>query len=428
MQITREDLNPCTVQLTIVCEGDSVEYGFQRAYKDLAKRVRIPGFRPGQAPKAMIENLISKEALYESAAEHIVRDGYRHAIESEKLEPHTAPSVELKSLDKDKSACEFVVKVPLAPKLELCDYKNLSAEIPVVEVREEEVERQIDELRKRRSTHEKITDRGAQEGDACVVHLRAENGSEDGKTFLLMAGQTFPTLDKALIGMKVEEMKSVRLEFPANFQEKDWAGKEMNAHVTLRSLSAVKLPELDVAFAQAYKTESVDDLKSRIREGIEGAKKAMADDYVAEQLLEALLKQSEVHVPDTMWEQVANRRVGEMAEEQRKKNVSMEEYAKEQGMTVEQLFQAIRNEAKMHVQRAVVIQEIFRKEEMQLSNEDLNRELHSMAREFGISAEDLVAQLKKNNALDELHFRAVNRKVADFLREHANLTEVRLDE
>lgn len=428
MQVTREELNPCTVQLTITCGPDTVKTGFERAYKDLSKRVRLPGFRPGQAPKAMVQGMLDKRDVYEAAAENIVRDAYKKALEQEKLEPHSMPSVEMKGLDEEKGECEFIVKVPLDPKLTLHDYKGLSADNPVVEVAEAEVERQIDELRKRKSTQEKITDRGAQEGDVCVVNLKVDGDTGEGRNFMLVAGQTFETLDKALVGMKVEEMKKGKLDFPDNFQEKDWAGSQKEAQITLRSLSAVKLPELDATFAQAFRTESIEELRELVRDGIKGAKQAMADEYVTEQLLESLLKQSEVHVPDTMWEQVANRRAQELAEEQRKKNTTIEAYAEEKGMTPESLMEALRNEAKMHVQRAVVIQEIFRKEELKLDNNDLNRELIAMAREFGITPDELFQQLKKNNAMDEIQFRAVNRKVADFLREHANLKEVRLDD
>lgn len=428
MTISREDLNPCTVQLTVTCDPDEVKAGFDKAYRELSKRVKLPGFRPGQAPRSMVQGLLNKNDVYEAAADQIVRHAYKDAIEKEELKPHSMPSVELKSLDEDKSECEFIVKVPLEPQIELIDYKGLAAQNPVLDVSEAEVDRQVDELRKKRSTQEKITDRGAQESDVCVVNLKIEGEQGDGRNFMLVAGQTFPDLDKALLGMKVEEVKKADLAFPDTFQEKDWAGKSHQVRITVRSLSAVKMPELDAQFAQQYKTESVEELRDMIREGVMNAKRAMADDYVTEQLLEELTGKSKIEVPDTMWEQIANRRIGELAEEQRKKNSTFEKYAEEQGMSIEQLAESMRQEAKMHVVRAVAIQEIFRKEELRLDNTDLNRELVSMAREFAISPDELFSQLKKNNALDEIQFRAVNRKVADFLREHANLTDVRFDE
>ncbi len=427
MQITREDLNPCTVKLTVVCEGDLVRDGFERAYRDLAKKVRVPGFRPGQAPRSVIEKMLAKEDIYDAAAEHIVRKAFREAMEDQGLQPHSQPSVDVKLLDEETSSCEFTVKVPLQPQIELADYKGLAAEKPVADVTEAEVDRQLEDLRRRRSTRESITDRGVIEGDVAVVSIKIEEEAGQGRNFMVVAGQTFPELDSALMGMKVEEMKSVDLPFPKNFQEKDWSGRMLASQITLRSLSAVKLPELDAAFAKLYQTDSVDELRTLIRDGIAGAKEAMAEEYVNEQLLDELLRQSTVHVPDTMWEQVAQRRLEDLAQEQRKKERTLEEYAADKGMTVEQLVEALRQEAESHVKRAVMVQEIFRRENLQLDNQDMNRELNQMAREFGIDAQDLLAQLKKNNAMDELQFRAINHKVSEFLRDSANLTEVKVE-
>ncbi len=425
MQVTREDLNPCTVQLTVVCEEATVRTGFERAYKDLAKRVRVPGFRPGHAPKQVVQQMVSKEEAYDRAANHIMNSAFKSALQSESIEPHGESSVELKMLDEDSAKCEFVVKVPLKPQIELGDYKGLKAKRPLVKVEDSEIDRQIDELRGQKSTRVAITDRGVQEGDVAVVNVKVEGEEGEGRNFMTIAGQTFSELDGALMSMKVEELKSIELTFPANFQEKDWAGKTLKCQVTLRSLSAVKLPDLDQEFASAYKSGSVDELRTRIGDAIKNAKDAMSNEFVSEQLIEALLDQCTVHIPDPMWESVASRRIGELVEEQRKKGKSLEQYAADQGMTTDEMVQAWKHEAQVFVKRAVLIQEIFTREKMKLSNTDLNNELISMAAEFGIEPDALLSQLKKNGAMEELQFRAVNRKVTDLLREHANLQDVR---
>jgi trigger factor len=394
MQVTRNELNPCTIELTVVCDESAVRAGFDRAYKDLAKHVRVPGFRPGHAPRNVVQQMISKEHAYDQAANTIMNSAFKTALQQEKLEPHGESSVELKVLDEDSARCEFVVKVPLKPQVELAEYKGLLAKKPIVEVEEAEVDRQVDELRGQKSTREAITDRGVQEGDVAVVNIKVDGEEGEGRNFMTMAGQTFEDLDKALLGMKVEELKSLELNFPKNFQEKDWAGQTMKCRVTLRSLSAVKLPELDASFAKAYKAENVDELRGRIRGAIEQAKSAMSDDYVSEQLIENLLEQSTIHVPDPMWEGVAGRRLSELAEDQRKKGKTIEQYAAEQGMTVQELVEAWRHEAQLFVKRAVLIQEIFEREKLQLTPPDLNAELGAMAREFGIEPESLLSQLK----------------------------------
>ena len=269
-----------------------------------------------------------------------------------------------------------------------------------------------------------MTDRGVQEGDVAVVNVKLDGEEGDGRNFMTIAGQTFEALDSALMGMQVEEMKNLEVTFPDTFQEKDWAGQTHKIQVTVNSVSGVKLPDLDDAFAQSLKTESVEDLRTRVREGLGRAKNEMLRELVTEQLMERLHERSEVFVSDNMWEALADRRLRETADEQQKAGKTLESYAAEKGMTIEQLQEAWNKNAKLQVERALMIREVFVKENMQLTNTELHAELIEMAREYDTEAEEMLKVLQKNEALDELHFRAISRKVADFLESQAEATEV----
>lgn len=428
MTVTREDLNPCTVLLSVACEPAEVKEGFEKAFKQLTKHIRFPGFRPGHAPRAMVEPLVNKEELFNEAADLIVRKTGSKAIEQQELKPDSSqrPMVDFKKLDQEAGECEFSVKVALPPIVEIGDYKELPVERPSIEVTDEEVDYQLDELRKRRSTREAITDRGTAEGDVAVVNVKLDGGTGEGRTFMTVVGQTFPQLDEALLGMRIEEMKHVDLTFPDNFQEKDWAGKSVSCTVTINSLNAVKLPELDESFAKSMKTETVEELKERLRDTIANAKSQMVREIVTEQLLDKLLERSTVHVSDNMWENLANRRLQETAAEQQQQGKSIEDYAKEKGMTLEELTENWREKARIHVRRALLIREVFSRENMTLTQVELQQELFDMAREYEISPDELLAILKKNNQIEELHFRAIARKVGDYLSDNAKTTEVAL--
>lgn len=425
MNISREELNPCTVRLSITVDPEQVREGFQKAYRQLAKGVRVPGFRPGQAPKAIVEEKIPKDQLNEVAADIIVRRSFKEAIEAEALEPHpnSRPSIDLKALEEETGRCEFDVKVPLPPKVELAEYRGLYAKKPKVEVSEENVEAQVEDLRKSRSTRVAVTDRGVEEGDVAVLNVRIDGEEGEGRNFMTVAGKTFPELDAAILGMRVEEVKSVELPFPQNFQEKDWAGKTLKAIVTVRGLNAVKLPDLDDSFAQSMRTGSVDELRERVREVLTHARTAMANEFVNHQLIENLVQASTIHVPDTMWEDVAAKKIRQVIEEQREKGKTLDQYAAEQGMTVDEFRASQEREAKMYIVRAVAVQEIYIREKMRLTRADLNAELYEMAREYQLPPEEMFNLLKKNKATNELQFRAMDRKVLDFLRENANLEE-----
>lgn len=424
MTVTREDLNPCTVKLNIVCEPDEVKEAFDKAYKAIAKNIRLPGFRPGHAPRAMVEPLISENDLKNEAADILVRKTGTKAIDQEQLkpDPSQSASVEMQKLEAD--SCEFSIKVPLPPIVDLGEYKGIAVEKPSTEVTDEEIDYQVEELRKRRSTRKPITDRGVEEGDVAVVNVKIEGEEGEGRTFMTVVGQTFPQMDQALMGMRVEEMKHVNLTFPDNFQEKDWAGKPLSCVVTVSSLSAVQMPALDEEFAKSMKTDNLDDLKEKLRETIQRAKEQMIRDIMNRNLLNALLEKSTVHVPDNMWENIAARRLQETAMDQRQKGKTLEEYAKENDMTVEQLVENWKEVAHNEVKRAILIREVFTREKMKLTDYDLNNELYAMAAEYEIQPEELVNILKKNNQIEEIQFRSIARKVTDFLRDNAEVKEV----
>lgn len=428
MQVTREDLNPCTVKLNVVCDEEQVKAGFERALKQISKNIKMPGFRPGHVPKGMIEKLIDPTQLSEEAAEAIVRGAFKKAVEQEGLtpDPGTRPDVELVRIDQEEVVCEFNAKIPLPPIVELGEYKGLPVEKPKIEVTDEEVEYQIEELRKQRHSREAVTDRGAEDGDVAVVNIKLDGEEGDGRNFMTVVGKTFPQLDQALGGMKVEEMKQLELTFPENFQEKDWAGKTYTCLVALNSISAVTLPEIDDEFAKSLKTDNVEDLKGKIREGVTRAKTDMVREMTTEQILERLLERSKVQVSDNMWEQLANRRLYETEQEVRQQGKTMEEHAAENGMTVDALVEAWREKAKSHVIRALMIRTVFEREKMQVNNEDMNRELYAMAAEFGVQPQEMYEMLQKNQAMEELQYRSISRKVSDFLLENAEIKEVAL--
>lgn len=422
MQITREDLNPCTVKLDIVCAPEEVKEGYNRAYKVASKSVKIPGFRPGTAPRHLVEAQVNPQAVEEVAAEEIIKATWKKAAEEEKLEPFSSPAVELKKLDKEKGECEYEIKVPLKPVVELAEYKGIAAVRPNIDVTDEEVETQLESMRKGKGKRDKVTGRGAETGDVAVVNIK-EAEDADGRTFMVIVGQTFPAFDELLTGMEAEDMKRGELEFPDTFQDKDWAGSKKTVLVTLRSLSTMAMPELDDTFAQAFKSENIGDLRNRLKEAILANKKEQADNLVNEQILDTLVHTSTIHVPDTMWESVAQQRMQDYGRMLQERNKTLDDLAKESGQSLEELAENIRTESKLFVLRAQAIQEIFTKEDMKITDEDLNTELVHMSREYEIAPKELFEALQKNKSVQELVHRAINRKVMNFLNAHASVTE-----
>ncbi|MCU0315769.1 MAG: trigger factor [Fimbriimonadaceae bacterium] len=380
MKVEREDLNPATVKLTVTCTPEQVTSGFSRAVKALGKKIRVPGFRPGAAPAKMVEGLINPEDLYRTAAEETVKIAYNGLLKSQSLEPVAQPSVEISKFEREPAECIFFVTVPLPAVVELVEYKGLSIHRPAIEVTDEEIETQIEDMRRRGGKRQEIKDRGIEPGDVAVVNLRPEGDQADGRNFMVIAGQTFGQLDEAIAGMGSEAIKSVELTFPDNFQDKDWANTTKSCTVTVRSVNNVILPDED-EFAQSLSLENKEQLREAIKTAITRAKENMGQEMVNEQLLDILRTQSTVHVSDTTWTSVADRRLSELAQELAQKGQSLDDLAKKNNMTLEEFVTAQRKEAKLHVERAVIIEKIFKTEGMKISEADVNRHALQIAEE-----------------------------------------------
>lgn len=428
MQFKREDLNPCTVKISVTASAEQVSGGFDKAYKAFSKKMRVPGFRPGHAPRAMVGQMVDPNDILNEAANEIVRATLNKVLQDEKIRPHDAPAVELTKINEEEKICEYVAKVPLEPIVKLGNYKGVEVKRPKIEVSDEEVDQQLEEIRKRSGKREAVTDRGIAEGDIAVVNIKIEGEEGDGRNFMIVAGQAFKELDAVITGMHVEEMNKLELSFPKDFQEKDWAGKKHKTQVTIRSVNSVVMPELDDEFAKSLaskdmKAKDLADLKEKIKASILEAKQSVGLEYVNEAILEVITKSSEVHVPDTMWEAVANQRLQEEAQAAAKDGKKLEEVATAHGMTIEEYVSKWQIEAKTQVQRAVIANTIFKTEKMKLENSDLSESLNEMAMEYGVHPGQLFEVMKKNKNFTELEVRTVYRKVMGFLTSNAKIVD-----
>ncbi len=427
MRVVREDVNPCTVNLTVTCSPEQVDAGVKKAIKALSKRVRVPGFRPGTAPLSVIEQMTSPEHIDELAKEETVNITFKSAIAAEGLEMVGQASIVGVVFDRAAAKCEYTVKVPLAPKVALGEYKGLLAEKFKVTVAEDEIDRQIDELRSRSGT-KKAVQRGIKKGDNALINIKVDGEDGEGRNFVVVAGQTFEDLDKSLEGMSPDDIKSASLGFPEGFQEADLAGRTVQCTITVKNVSAVEMPELDDEFAKTLNLTNLDQLRENIRQYIQNAKGQMATEMLHERLLEQVMALSEVHVPDTYWENVAERRVASIKKESEDAGSSFAEVAERNGMTEEKFMDVVRDQARAEVHRAQVVDKIFRLEGLTITTQDVNAQFLRIVRENQIPENELKRFAKENARAiqQEVSHRAMYAKVLTLLEDTAVVSEVDL--
>ncbi|MEI6512769.1 MAG: trigger factor [bacterium] len=424
MQVTTEELNPCTILMTVTVEAERVKDAFNRAIKDLSKSVRIPGFRPGSAPRKVAERYLDPVRIQQRAVDIAISKAYQEAIKETGIEPYGQPSVDLEKVD-EESPLVFKVKVPLTPKIELGEYKGVPAQKQKVEVTEEEINENIDTMLRQQAKFTKIEDRAAETGDSAMILVEPQEGDDvRPRRFFIEIGKTFGALDQALAGMNPDDEKILSLNFPSDFQEESWAGNLLNVNVKLLTLQSIELPPLDEEFAKQLGTESVEDFRDKITQAIQSSKEAQAQDEVDELVFNEVINRSEVFIPDNMWEDKAEDRIAQLEEDLEKQKVPIEEYATKNNMTVEELKNHIQEDMKNQMIRLVIIQEIAKKEDMRVNPEEMAEQIIFMARRANVTPDQMRQHIEKNQSADEVFIRALFKKVVGFLAENAEVSVV----
>lgn len=417
MVVENEKINPCTVRLTVEVGQDQVQEAIETAKRYYAKQLRVPGFRPGKAPVTLVDQFIQKDVLLQRAAEYLVPKAYQDALKEAGLEPYGAPAIELTQMDEENPA-RFIAKVPLEPNVTIGDYTNLAVTQPDKAVNEEEIERELTELRRRNAKQTKV-DRGAEDGDLAVLVVAPEG--EAPKRFMVIVGQTFPQLDQDLRGMSAGDKKNITVTFPADFEEERWAGKPMDCEIEMVSVSTVELPEPNDAFALEVYGSDMETLRRDIRVRAEALKEASAENAIVDQLWGEVLGRSNVDIPDNMWESVAQQEWKNIEQRAATNETTVEGIAGSNGLTVDQLREHVNENAKTQVKRALLIRDIAKQEGLELTQEDIDDQVKRLARRANISFEAASREIVKQNAMDEMHFRALFKKVTNLLRTNAGL-------
>jgi trigger factor len=292
--LSREELSPVTIQLTVEVDALTTQRMFERTLRILGKYIDVPGFRRGQAPLNILRRIIPDENLRRAAGELMMDEFIPKVLQQEQIEPYRAPRVDIERLQ-ESEPFRFKLTVPLRPVVEkLGEYRDLRFPIPPQETTDEEVEQALEALRKQRMRLESAPDRPAQTEDRLIVgiqSLEVENAPRN--RYMLTLGATFGALDNLLAGMHEGETKEATLTFPENFDDPDLAGKTLTVAVTLERVYAPVYPDLDDKFAQQHGYDDMDAMREGIRQRITRQKVEYLQDQARDQALAILRERSD---------------------------------------------------------------------------------------------------------------------------------------
>ena len=379
MKVTVESLPDSQVLLNIEIDPERVESSLNDAYKRLAPRARVPGFRPGKAPRALVERHYGRETLLHEALDRLVPTVVSEAIEQEKLDIVDRPDLEIASLD------PVVVKatVPVRPTIELGDYRSIRVEQPPIEVDPARVDESLESLRERYATVEPV-ERPIEEGDVIRADVRAEAdggelfSEEEAELTVTDEGlKTLPGLREKLIGLAAGARETFEVSIPEE-DEQELAGVTITYTVHVKDVKARVLPELDDEFAKEVGEgfPTLQALRERVEGDIRSRLEREAENKLEEEALEKLVAQATIEYPPQLVEREVERMmVDQGAPDDRR---SFERLLQRAGLNEAQVRGQFRPAAEERVRRSLVVSRLREMEGIAVAPEDVDAELARM--------------------------------------------------
>ncbi len=416
MSVQVETLEKNMAKLTVTVSADKFEKAIQEAYNKQKNKIRIPGFRKGKVPRAMIEKVYGPEVFYDDAANTIINVEYPAAMDESGLDIVSRPDIEVTQIEKGKDFV-FVAQVAVKPSVVLGEYKGLTVTKAEVSVSDEEVDAEIERVRNMQARTVDVTDRAIEQGDTAVIDFE---GFADGEPFEGGKGENQPleigyhsfidTFEDQLVGHNAGDEVEVNVTFPQEYHAKELAGKPALFKVKIHSVKTKEIPQLDDEFvSMVSEKETVDEYKQEIREMLTKRKQDSAKRAQEDEAVQQVIDSSQMDIPEPMIELQCENLVQEFSERITRQGLTLDQYMQFSGATIDKMKEQVRPDAVQRIQSSLVLEQIAKQEHIEVSEEEVDEQIGKMAAAYGmtgekmkehISTEDLEA-MKRNLSVEK---------------------------
>ncbi len=426
MSLQVEKLEHNMAKLTIEVSAEDLEKALEGAFRKNKNRINIPGFRKGKAPRKMIEQMYGKEIFYEDAANDLIPDAYDKAVEECGEEIVSNPRINVTQIEAGKPFI-FTAEVALKPEVTLGKYKGVKVEKMDTDVSDEEVNAEIDREREKNARIIDITDRAVKDGDVTVLDFE---GFVDGKAFeggkgedyplTIGSGAFIPGFEEALIGAELNQETDVNVTFPENYQAAELAGKAAVFKCTVKKIQEKQLPELDEDFVADTSEESdtVEEYKEEIRKKLTGRKEEEAKAAKEDAVIDAIIDDAQMDIPDAMIETQQRQMVQEFAQRMQAQGITMDQYMQFTGANTNMLMEQAKPQALKRIQSRLVMEAVVAAEKIEVSEEEFEEEMKTMSEAYQMEV-DKVKELLGEDGSKQVREDICIKKAVAFVVENA---------
>ncbi len=392
MKATWERLENDRAKFELEVPVEQVSEAVDRAYRRAVKKVNIPGFRRGRAPRVILERYVGKGALMQEALEQVVPEAFDQAVEQSGLDPIDEPKVDIVKFEEGQPLV-FTAEVPVKPEVKLGEYRESELKPEPVQISDEEVEENLKSLAERQA--KLVTAAGPLEkGHFAVIDFEGriggeafEGGTAQGYTLEIGSGKFIPGFEEGLVGAELGAVREVPVRFPAEYQAENLAGKEAVFRVTVREIKRKEVPPIDDELARSLGNfQSLQELRNDLANTLREAAQEAAKRAFREKLIQAAVNSSEVHVPELLVDRRIHRMIHDLEDRLRAQGLKLEAFLANSGKTHQDLHAEFHDAALKSVKTDLVLEAIAKAENLAPTDEEVREQVEETARLYGAQA------------------------------------------
>ena len=429
MSVQVENLEHNMAKLTIEVSAEELEKALDAAYKKEKNKISVPGFRKGKVPRAMVEKMYGAGVFYEDAANTLMQQTYPSAIDESGVEIVSRPTVDVVQIEKGKPFI-YTAEVAVRPEVTLGKYMGVTVTKIDTSVSDDEVAEALEKERTNNARTIDVTDRAVETGDTAVIDFE---GFVDGEAFEGGKGENYSleigshsfidTFEDQLVGKNIGEELDVNVTFPEQYQAAELAGKPAVFKVKINGIKAKELPELDDEFAQdVSEFETLAEYKEDLKKNLEEKKQADAKKTKEDEAIQKIIDKSKMDIPEAMIDTQCQTMIEEFAQRITQSGLSMDQYMQFSGLTIDKLKEQVRPEAVTRIQSSLVLEEIAKVENIEVTDEDIDAEIEKMAKMYNMDADKLkeyMGEAEKKSMKNDLAITKAVELIMENIKERA---------
>lgn len=395
----------------------------EKVYRKEVKKISIPGFRKGKAPRSIIEKMYGKGVFYEDAINEIIPSAYENAIKETEFKVVSRPEFDVVTID--DNGVILKAKFYVKPDVTLKAYKEIEVTKEIKVVTDEDINEVINSDLSRQSKTVDVEGRAVENGDIAVIDYEGfadgvafEGGKAEKHNLTIGSGNFIPGFEEQIIGHNAGEEFDINVKFPEEYHSEDLAGKEAIFKIVLHSIKKTELPALDDEFAKDMGFDDLDAYKSDVKAKLEAKNEKAADNSVEEQIINALVENLEAEIPEAMFESETENFVRDYDSRLRMQGLDLNTFLKYTGQTLDNIREQFKPMAERQVKTRLALEKIVELEGISATDEEAEAEYENLAKAYGMTAEDVKSYIEADAIKADLCVK----KAVDFVKETAQIT------